>query len=529
MSFLPIVQRELGVAVRRQRSLRLRWWSTALALALGFLAFVAIESSAPRGPAGAKLFEMIYWYAFILCLLSGAFLTSDSISSEKRDGTLGLLFLSDLKGHDVVLGKFVGLALNAFYCLLALLPVAALALILGGVTEGQFWRTALALAEVLFFSMALGICISAFARDSQASLSTTVGLLLLLAGGCPLLAWLGRKVYPSSLWMNFALISPASVLALANKPNYGGHSGQFWFALLGSGLAGLSFLAIASITLSRSWRWGAAESKAARREAIRRVHRRARERGEFLTRNPIRWLTGGQLGVQWGAWAVVAGWAFLVVGALVFGPAAASSPLLGSYMVLPFGFLLKLLFATEATRFFRESRQNGALALVLGTLLTSKEIVRGTAAALWAAFFWPLVVFIALLFAPVTIWLTQALITKNLDQVFAAFSASALSALFVIRLGADLVALCWFGMALALTSRRPALSPALTVLFVLILPSLFSFCWLDMVADLVFIIWGNSRLRDLRRLSPPQFQLAPVPQQIVLPRPPVQLPPLIPR
>ncbi|MGH7973682.1 MAG: ABC transporter permease, partial [Limisphaerales bacterium] len=146
------------MAVRRRSLLRLRWWSTALALLFGFLAFAATEASLPRGPAGAKLFELIYLYAFILCLLSGAFLTSDSISSEKRDGTLGLLFLSELKGHDVVLGKFVGLALNAFYCLLALLPVAALALILGGVTGGQFWRTALALAEVMFFSMTLGIC-----------------------------------------------------------------------------------------------------------------------------------------------------------------------------------------------------------------------------------------------------------------------------------------------------------------------------------------------------------------------------------
>lgn len=529
MSFLPVVQRELGVAVRRRNSLRLRWRSTALALAFGFLAFAAAGSSTNRGSAGAKLFELISWYAFILCLLSGAFLTSDSISREKRDGTLGLLFLSDLKGHDVVLGKFVGLALNAFYCLLALLPVAALALILGGVTGGQFWRTALALAEVLFFSMALGICVSVFAREPQGSLSATVGLLLLLAVGCPLLAWTGRKILPSPIWTGLGFISPTTVLSLANEPGYFGHAARFWGALLGSGFAGCCFIAIASMTLSRSWRWDSSPRREAGRGVIKSVRQRARKRGEFLTQNPIRWLTRCELGVQWAAWAVVAGWAVLVVIAVTSGLEAASSPWLGSLMVRPFGFLLKLLFGIQATRFFAESRQNGTLSLLLCTRLTSWEIVRGTAAALWGAFLWPLVVFIALLFAPVAIWMTEALVARNFDQAFSVFSSSLLSGWFAIRLALDLLALCWFGMALALTSRRPNLSPGLTILFVLILPTVLSICALDMVADIVFISWGLSKLRDLRQLIAPQSYPAPAGPSVVPGKPLIQVPPLIPR
>ncbi|HQU46125.1 MAG TPA: hypothetical protein PK867_25150, partial [Pirellulales bacterium] len=42
-------------------------------------------------------------------------LTADCISSERREGTLGLLFLTDLRGHDVVLGKLVVAGLGAFY------------------------------------------------------------------------------------------------------------------------------------------------------------------------------------------------------------------------------------------------------------------------------------------------------------------------------------------------------------------------------------------------------------------------------
>ena len=45
--------------------------------------------------------------AVFYCLLSGVWFTADCLSEEKREGTLGLLFLTDLKGYDVVFGKLV--------------------------------------------------------------------------------------------------------------------------------------------------------------------------------------------------------------------------------------------------------------------------------------------------------------------------------------------------------------------------------------------------------------------------------------
>ena len=75
--------------------------------------------------------------AFLGCLFSGVFLTADSLSGEKREGTLGLLFLTDLKGYDVVFGKLIATSLNGFYALLAIFPVLALPLVMGGVT---FWE-----------------------------------------------------------------------------------------------------------------------------------------------------------------------------------------------------------------------------------------------------------------------------------------------------------------------------------------------------------------------------------------------------
>ena len=61
----------------------------------------------------------------IYCLFSGRISTADCLSEEKREGTLGLLFLTDLKGYDVVLGKLAATSVSAFYGLLAALPVLA--------------------------------------------------------------------------------------------------------------------------------------------------------------------------------------------------------------------------------------------------------------------------------------------------------------------------------------------------------------------------------------------------------------------
>jgi hypothetical protein len=59
--------------------------------------------------------------------------TADCISSEKREGTLGLLFLTDLKGYSVILGKMLATSLNSFYALTAIFPVLAIPLLLGGI------------------------------------------------------------------------------------------------------------------------------------------------------------------------------------------------------------------------------------------------------------------------------------------------------------------------------------------------------------------------------------------------------------
>src|SRR5262249_19778020 len=115
MTFLPVVQRELREVARRKSTFRIRYWTAIIAMVGTFFLLPFIRFNGAAREAGGPLFTLLTSYAFGLCMLSGVFLTADSLSEEKREGTLGLLFLTNLHGYDVVLGKFIGRSLNAFY------------------------------------------------------------------------------------------------------------------------------------------------------------------------------------------------------------------------------------------------------------------------------------------------------------------------------------------------------------------------------------------------------------------------------
>lgn len=513
MTFLPIVERELRVAARRRSTFRVRWWTALIAIAMSFASLTLVQMSRRPGSSGSTVFGTLTFYVFGLCLLAGVFLTADVLSEEKRAGTLGLLFLTDLRGYDVVLGKFVAQWLNAFYCLLALLPALALPLLLGGVTAGEFWRMVLALINVLFFSLAAGILISALGWEVRRTMGNTFWLLVLLAVVLPLLVYAGARVSASPVWSQLAWISPFSAFANAAEVRYVRRPQNFWVSFLVLGWLACLFLVLASVIVPKAWQEARNRPaallpiKATARHGSRNSHRKRRLRSVLLNRNPVLWLASDQMGVQWGVWIVVGLWSLLVFFALWFQPGGSTVPFLGSYAAAPFGFCLKLIFALQAGRLFTEHRRSGALEMLLSTPLTGREIVRGQMLALVRTFGWPFAAFIVLLFAPVGAQLVFALAGANWQEIVMAFSGSLVSALYAVRFVIDLVALAYFGNGLALTVKRPQSAPVLTLLFVLVLPSILSPCLLDVVADIVFIAWGVSKTgQDLRRSLNREYQ-----------------------
>src|SRR6266536_3063732 len=184
MTVLPIVERELRVAARRPGTYWLRVTAAFVAIALfGWVLLTLLRDQVPSAMHGRYLFRALFGFAFAYCLFIGARLTADCLSEEKRDGTLGLLFLTDLKGYDVVLGKLAATSLNSVYALLAILPVISLPVQLGGVAASELWQSTLVLLNTMFFSLAAGIFVSTLSRNERKAMFATVFVALLAMFG----------------------------------------------------------------------------------------------------------------------------------------------------------------------------------------------------------------------------------------------------------------------------------------------------------------------------------------------------------
>src|SRR5215204_2700353 len=112
MALLPIVDRELRVAARRRGTYRFRVFAGLLAMALWLFLLFGVRSV----PSARFGHHILFWMGGLVLgfsVLAGVFLTSDCVSAEKREGTLGLLFLTELKAYDIVCGKLIATSVHA--------------------------------------------------------------------------------------------------------------------------------------------------------------------------------------------------------------------------------------------------------------------------------------------------------------------------------------------------------------------------------------------------------------------------------
>jgi hypothetical protein len=405
----------------------------------------------------------------------------------------------------------MAMSLNAIYGLLAVLPVTGLSLLLGGLTGGEFWRMTLALLNALFFSLATGILVSALGRDSQRVLGGTLCLVILFGGGLPALVKAGLALGVPLGWDCLAWISPYYAFGKSLEPMYLWQPAKYWWALLASQLFGWCLLALASVALPNRWqeRRGTGEGGGLLtqwpQQRRKRPAERAQARQELLTVNPVLWLISSGPDLRTIVWVIVWAWGGVVLLAALSAPRETSAFVLGWYGVRPFGFLLKWLLALQACRFFVEARRNGALEMLLCTPLTGRDILDGQMLALKRSFLRPIVWLLVLLFVPVVFQLVAAR-AWHTPEMGTAFIGLVGSGFGCLRMCADCYAVIWFGMWLALTLKKPGLAPSLTVLFVLVLPSML--CVLDVFADIFFIAWGMTKLRhqDLRLVVARQLE-----------------------
>ena len=135
MTFLPIIDRELRVAARKRSTFRLRVASALVGMVIGG-AIMMLSRIGAFGPStmGDALFGVLTWLALLVALTAGLFFTADCLSEEKREGTLGFLFLTDLRGYDVAGGKLFATSLRVTFALMSIIPILAVTFVMGAVS-----------------------------------------------------------------------------------------------------------------------------------------------------------------------------------------------------------------------------------------------------------------------------------------------------------------------------------------------------------------------------------------------------------
>jgi hypothetical protein len=281
-TFLPIAVRELRVSARAKATHRLRMsFAISSVVVAGAIELINVSNTGMWTPRlGLIIFQAIRWIAFVFACGSGVFLTADCLSEEKRDGTLGLLFLTDLRGYDVVVGKLFATSLRSFYSLLAIFPVLALSFILGGVASVDFNHTLAALCNTVFFSLALGMLISAVSRDAQKAMTVTLAFMCVFLFLIPDFdQWSSAH---TGVIAHLRLISPS--FAFTHTDSY--HAADFWWSLALLHSAGWIFLALASCLAPKAW-----HDKAAGRKFSLFFRKRNRARDQaLLDKEPIGWI-----------------------------------------------------------------------------------------------------------------------------------------------------------------------------------------------------------------------------------------------
>jgi ABC-2 type transport system permease protein len=118
--------------------------------------------------------------AAIVLLLITPLITMRSLSEERRNKTISLLFSAPVSMTEIVLGKYLGI-LGFFLVLLGMLALMPLSLVVGTDLDlGKLAAGLLGLALVIAAFSAIGLYMSALTEQPVVAAVTTFGLLLML-------------------------------------------------------------------------------------------------------------------------------------------------------------------------------------------------------------------------------------------------------------------------------------------------------------------------------------------------------------
>jgi hypothetical protein len=401
-----IFVREWLTVPRRPRHYVVRAAYFGLLWVLGLTAwqvFVGWDRTATLGDTarfGSVLFYVLtFWVQLPLLIFFAALSSASAISREKDRRTFVLLLMTDLRNHEIVLGKLFGSLFQILFLLAGMTPVLALLLLLGGISPEQVGQALLIMAATALAAGSLGGLVALWREKTFPALAlTTLFLVLYLClvqavTKLPLLVdWFSGRdsselhVALSSwqMWLDpflalGSVLEPPSQTESAVVPAYG-----FTAVMLGLSIL-LNAWAILRLRI-----WNPSGEPIMQRE-------RPEEADDELDRakahaapghvrrvwaNPILWREMRTR--AYGRWPFLIQAAYYLVFCLIcywaLSPLWSSGGRINYFAargLVPLGILSLLLVSAQAATAITSERDTGALDLLLVTDLTPKEFIFG--------------------------------------------------------------------------------------------------------------------------------------------------------
>jgi len=400
----PIIHRELLIESRRAALYTLRLLAGSALTA--WLALNWLVASGSAAAVGTVVFQELSNAIYIAIWLGAPFLTADCLSREKRDGTLGLLFLTQLTALEVVVGKSLVHGVRALSFLFATAPIIAVPYLMGGVSIHSILSVLASCLGALALALGAGLLASASARQRRWMFVQAVVWTLLfgsvhahLARPTLAMAMPAPVAAPPAVFFNpppppqYLLRSAPPNRAVVFNPS-GGAPPAIGFAASrfsaftvasGCGLALVLIMLAAARRIRSEWQ----DKPLSRRQLWwlrtfclplfwRSLFQSAMRRE--LNRNPITWL---QYYSTWDR-AVKLVWCGL---ALMIDTHLITTLHRGQREVMGLEALFAVALAYTAASSFRRERQSGALELILVSPIAREEIIVGRLRAVRGQFF----------------------------------------------------------------------------------------------------------------------------------------------
>ena len=379
-----VFERDFLVFTSRPRFLFLRTLAVAAPAAL-LLAVVTLMHQASVMMGSSRIGSAIYTtFMFVvpgLLLLLAPVVAAPSIASERALHTLDIVLATPVSAYAFVFAKFVSRLCVALVLMAAVLPLAAVCFLYGGVSGSLFFELVAFSVGIAMLGTAAGTVASAWSRSVAAATMSSYFLAIVV----PLLhLWTIGAVAASSDKNFFAV----GLLIEANPFGTWGMLAVRTFTGTTSAHPGFTFLACMCAVAALAV---VAAGYRVRREAAHDVAPRGSRRSASGMRfaNPVldRSLRGSLVSrPKAGSWVMLGLVLFIATAMIVAGALSRDLDEEWPHMVFLIAttFLLALSATARASHTLAAERETGALDMLLATRLTPADVVHGKYVAVLA-------------------------------------------------------------------------------------------------------------------------------------------------